>query len=285
MKGTITIANKHGSGKRDGSTKDHRHHINLSGWLQGIELRWHVSTCMRNEWNDIASVHEKPTSKRTLKLNNAVQSTAPAAKDWNTIGKMKYACQENAIAMPMSSRQCSATFKQKVRTLGLNHNREPSDKLTLGNTEPIQTATYRASPRVKDFKPLEIDWMRSQEITKPDQMECLAPVMFASKKYKSLHFCIDYQKLNAVPDRNSYLLLRMDRCIYTLEESAMFSTLSTDRSYWLVRADKADRDETFFTSHHRLNRFASTLFDLKNAPESFQHSTDVIMSQESDNTH
>lgn len=68
----------------------------------------------------------------------------------------------------------------------------------------------------------------------------------------------------------------MDKCIDSLDKAAIFSTLEEDDSeYWQVEIDKADYDESAFTSHHRLYRFIRMPFGLRIATGTYQRTMEV----------
>lgn len=58
----------------------------------------------------------------------------------------------------------------------------------------------------------------------------------------------------------------------------MLSTLDANCGYWKLEVEEIDRDNTAFTSHHRLYRFVQMRFGLNNAPGLFQRDTEVILS-------
>lgn len=93
--------------------------------------------------------------------------------------------------------------------------------------------------------------------------------IFAPKKDGSLHFSIDYRRLNALMIPDSYPIPRMDECIDSLRSAKIFSTLDANSGYWKIEIDPRDRDKTTFTSHHGLYRFVRMPLGLKNAPETF----------------
>lgn len=87
-----------------------------------------------------------------------------------------------------------------------------------------------------------------------------------------------YRKLNAVTKPDSYQKLRMDKCIESVGEAAIFSAMDANSGYWQVEIGEADRDKTAFTSHQGLCRFIRMSLGLRNALGTFQHKMDVILS-------
>lgn len=64
--------------------------------------------------------------------------------------------------------------------------------------------------------------------------------MFASKN-GSLHICVGYQKLNAATVRISYPLPRKDKCIESLGDAQVFSTLDAHSGYSNIEVHDKDR--------------------------------------------
>jgi Reverse transcriptase (RNA-dependent DNA polymerase)/RNase H-like domain found in reverse transcriptase len=93
----------------------------------------------------------------------------------------------------------------------------------------------------------------------------------------SLRFCVDYRRLNAITVPNTYPLPRMDECIASLGDAAIFTTLDCNSGYWQIPVHPADRDGTTFTSHCGIYRFLRLPFGLRNAPATFQRAVDVIL--------
>jgi hypothetical protein len=94
----------------------------------------------------------------------------------------------------------------------------------------------------------------------------------------SLRFCVDYRKLNAITVSDTYPLPRINECIDSLGEAAIFTTLDCNSGYWQIPVEPADRDKTTFTSHYGIYRFIRLPFGLRNAPGTFQRAVDIILS-------
>lgn len=107
---------------------------------------------------------------------------------------------------------------------------------------------------------------------------CAASTVFATKKNGYLRFCVDYRCPNAVMNRDLYPIPRMDKCIASLDEAAVFSTLDVNSRYGQVQRDKAERDKTAFTSHHGLLQFIRMPLGIRNAPGTIQQVVYAILS-------
>lgn len=58
----------------------------------------------------------------------------------------------------------------------------------------------------------------------------------------------------------------------------MFSTLDANCGYWNIHILEADRNKTFVTTHSGTYRYSSRPLGLRNAPETFQLTLDIILS-------
>lgn len=68
----------------------------------------------------------------------------------------------------------------------------------------------------------------------------------------------------------------MDKCIDSLDEARVFSTLDVSSGYWKIEMDDKDVDKTEFVTQHGLIRYTRMPFELKNVPATFQRAMDVI---------
>lgn len=121
--------------------------------------------------------------------------------------------------------------------------------------------------------------MLMQKVIKPAQKEWAAPTVFAPGKNGSLRLSVDCKKLNAVTKRGSYLIPRIDECIVSLGETAVFCTLDSNSDYWRVELKRTDCGKTLLTSHHGLYHFSQMPSCLMNTPRIISRTMDVFLSQ------
>lgn len=83
-------------------------------------------------------------------------------------------------------------------------------ELTPENTQPIRSAPYLAVPKARKLQWIRIGKMLLREVIKPAHTERAASIVFFPIKDGSIRFCVYYRRLNAVTERYSYALSRMD---------------------------------------------------------------------------
>lgn len=95
-------------------------------------------------------------------------------------------------------------------------------------------------------------------------------VSFALMKDNSLLFCIAYQRLNAVTERNSYSIHPIDDCIDSLGKAKTFSAFDANFGNWQIKMDDSGIDETAFVPRHGLSKYTIVPVEFRNDPETFQ---------------
>ena len=89
---------------------------------------------------------------------------------------------------------------------------------------------------------------------------------------------MDYRRLNAKTAADSYPLPRLDDCIDSLVDAAVFTTLDCNSGYWQIPAAPEDRDKNTFRTHIGTYRHLRMPFGLKGAPAALQRALDIILS-------
>lgn len=90
------------------------------------------------------------------------------------------------------------------------------------------------------------------EVMEPARSEWPSPIAFVQKKDGSLRFCTNYRKLNVVPVKGAYPILRIEECFDSLVEARIFWALETRSGYWQIKSDGRDKDKTTFRTHYGL---------------------------------
>ena len=145
-------------------------------------------------------------------------------------------------------------------------------------TQPIRSLPYRQGPQTRKLTMDQIQKQLDAGVIEPCTSEWASPVVFASKKDGSMRFCVDYRRLNMKTKADAYPLPRMDDCIDSLGDAAVFSTLDCNSGYWQIPMAEKDMDKTAFVTHLGTFRYKRMPFGLRNAPATFQRALDIILS-------
>jgi hypothetical protein len=91
--------------------------------------------------------------------------------------------------------------------------------------------------------------MLLEKVLEPTTCEWASPIVLVPEPGGSLRFCIDYRRLNAITDPDTYPLPRMDECIDSLEDAVVFTTLDCNSGYWQIPVHPDDRDNNTASFH------------------------------------
>lgn len=123
-------------------------------------------------------------------------------------------------------------------------------ELKTENTHLIRSASYQKRPEAPKFENTATDNILWRKISELSQTEWTAIIVFAPKMNGSLRFFVDYKKPNAVAERHSYPITRIEKYIASLEGMEVFSTLDANSGYLKVENEETNCDETALKSHH-----------------------------------
>lgn len=157
--------------------------------------------------------------------------------------------------------------------------RDSTVKIRINLMEPstrsVHSASYHAGTEIREFKKPEIDIMFNENMIEPEQRERASLSVLASKKDGTSWFCVDYQNLNAVTDRNSYAIAWIDKYIVSLSNGTIFSLLDRNSGYWQIDSDEADSGKNAFTIRHELYQLFECRLEF---PVTFQRAMNAILS-------
>jgi hypothetical protein len=104
-----------------------------------------------------------------------------------------------------------------------------------------------------------------------------SPVLFACKAYRSLRFCIDYCKLNAITKKNHYPLPLIDEMLARLAKAKVFTKLDIRQAFYCICILPESEELTAFRTRYSLFQYKVLLFGLTNSPATFQgHINDTL---------
>jgi len=146
---------------------------------------------------------------------------------------------------------------------------------TSGN--PIRQGVRKLPLPKRDKVKKLLSEMQEREIIMPSKSSWASPIVLVPKKDGSVHFCVDYRKVNDVTHKDAYPIPRIDNTLDTLAGSKCFSTLDLKSGYWQVEVEEKHQEKTAFCTHEGLFQFNVMPFGLFNAPAMFQRLMDMVL--------
>ncbi len=113
-------------------------------------------------------------------------------------------------------------------------------------------------------------------ITKSSGPWC-SPIVLVRKKDGTIHFCVDYHKLNVATHKDAYLLPRIDDILEGLRGAKYFCSIDVASGYWQIKVADKDREKTAFGSHLGLYEFLCMPFGLTGDPATFSRLIDKVL--------
>ena len=110
------------------------------------------------------------------------------------------------------------------------------------------------------------------------QSLCSTPVLFAKKKDGTLHLCVNWCGLNAITQKDHYLLPLIPNLMDHLYDSWIFTKINLCGTYNLVHIAPGDKWKTAFCTHYGSFNFLVMHFRLTNTPATFWRFMNSIFS-------
>ncbi len=95
-------------------------------------------------------------------------------------------------------------------------------------------------------------------------------ILFVSKKNDTKQLCVNYRQLNKITRQNSYPLLLIKELQDRLGRVKWFTSLNLKEAYYWVWMKEGKEWKTAFWMRYRHYKYTVMLFELKNAPATFQ---------------
>ena len=159
------------------------------------------------------------------------------------------------------------------------------EKCDMGHTNPTKHKIVLKDPDTPPFKecfrrilPPQLDKVREHlrlmleaGVIRPSNNSWCNAVVLVRRKDGSLHFCIDFRKLNSLTVKDSHLLPHICETLESLTGAAHYLTFDMNSGFWQVPMDGESKQYTAFTlGSMGLYECESMPFGLCNAPPTFQ---------------
>lgn len=123
----------------------------------------------------------------------------------------------------------------------------------------------------------ELETMQSLGVIEPSTSEWSNPIVLVPKKDGSLHFCLDFRKLNSVSKFDPYPMPRVDELVERLGRATYLTTPDLCKGYWQVPITPESKELTAFKTPFGHFQFRVLSFGLHGAPATFQRMMDKIL--------
>ena len=131
----------------------------------------------------------------------------------------------------------------------MGHTNATKHKIVLKDpdTPPLKECFCRIPPPQLDEVREHLKLMLDTGVIQPSNSPWCNAVVLVRKKDGSLHFCIDFRKLNSLTVKDSHPLPRICETLESLAGAAHYSTFDMNSGFWQVPMDEESKQYTAFT--------------------------------------
>ena len=140
----------------------------------------------------------------------------------------------------------------------------------VGTAEPVKQHPYRVNPEKRRVLQQEVEYMLENDLIERSHSAWSSPCILVPKADKTLKFCTDYRRVNALTKPDSYPLPRIEDCIDRIGHSRYFSKFDMLKGYWQVPLSEQAKEISAFATPDGLFQYRVMLFCIRNAPATFQ---------------
>ena len=131
----------------------------------------------------------------------------------------------------------------------MSHTNVTKHKIVLKDldTPPFKECFHRILPPQLNEVREHLKLMLDAGVVRLSNSPWCNTVVLMRKKDGSLHFCIDFRRLNALTVKDSHPLPRICETLESLARAAHYSTFDLNSGFWQVPMDEESKQYTAFT--------------------------------------
>ena len=131
----------------------------------------------------------------------------------------------------------------------MGHTKVTKHKIVLKDpdTPPFKEQFHRLPPPQVDEVREHLKLMSDAGVVWPSNSHWCNAVVLVRKKDRSLRFCIEFRRLNALTVKDSHPLPRFCETLESLAGAAHYSTFDLNSGFWQVPMDEELKQYTAFT--------------------------------------
>ena len=242
-----------------------------SHWFRGVIISHQFILGLPWLWASNPVINWK-SSEIEITDNMKVEEPEDFLKDLDMAAEVyAYLVEEKGSELPEEYWEFSDVFNEKSDTTlpphrkGLDH----AIKLLPG-VKPTFSPLYNLSQWELEVLKTYIEKNLESGFIQRSTSSVGAPILFIKKKDSSLQLCVDYWWLNAISEKDRYLIPLVSEILDHLSKAKVFTKIDLRGAYNLIRIQKGDEYLTAFRTHYRSFEYRVMLFRMCNALSTFQ---------------
>ncbi len=160
-------------------------------------------------------------------------------------------------------------FKQSEMSLSKHKSWDHKISL-LNDKQPKWMSLYSMSKDQLKKVRTYLDENLKRGFIRPSKSLTEYSILFVSKKNGTKQLCVNYRQLNKITRWDSYFLLLINKLQDQLGRVKWFTSLDLKEAYYWVQMKEGKEWKTAFWTRYRHYKYIIMLFELKNAPATFQ---------------
>ena len=140
----------------------------------------------------------------------------------------------------------------------------------VGNAVPVKQHPYRVNPEKRRVLQQEVEYILKNDLIEQRHSAWSSPCILVPKADKTLRFCTDFRKVNALTKPDSYPLPRIEDCIDRIGHSKYVSKFDMLKGYWQVPLSERAKEISAFVTPDGLYQYKVMPFGMRNVPATFQ---------------